>query len=139
MDAKVIWQEGMRFLASADSGHELILDSSEKFGGQNAGFRPTELLALGAAGCSSMDVTTFLRKKRVDFSAFECAVKVTSRQDEHPHVFTEMEFTYTVSGRDLKLADVEWAVNLSEEKYCQCIAMLGKTAKISHKIVLLPA
>ncbi len=139
MDAKLTWKQDMALTATATSGHEVALDAAESSGGQNTGFRPTELIAIGAAGCSSMDVISILRKKKVPFSAFECKVHVESVQDQHPHVFKLMEFEYILTGKGINLADVERAVQLSEEKYCQGIAMMRKTAEIRSKITIIEA
>lgn len=139
MDAKVTWNQDMAFTATATSGHLVPLDASEASGGQNTGFRPTELIAIGAAGCSSMDVISILRKKKVPFTTFECKVHVESVRDQHPHVFELMEFEYILTGQGINLADVQRAVQLSEEKYCQGIAMMRKTAEIRSKITIVEA
>ena len=123
----------MHLTGTADSGHIVQLDSSEKGGGQNLGFRPMEMVAMGVAGCSSMDVISILRKLRVDFNGYEVEVAVTSAT-EYPQVFTDMHFTYRVTGHNVQKEDVEKAVDLSETKYCQGIAMMSKSAKISHTI-----
>ena len=137
MDVKVTWNEGIALTATADSGHEVKLDAAEGFGGHNAGFRPMELMAIGAASCSSMDVLSILRKKKVPFTAYECKVHVESVKDQPQYVFKLMEFEYIVTGTGINRADVERAVQLSEEKYCQGIAMLGKTAEIRSKITII--
>lgn len=137
MDVKLNWKQDMAFTGTADSGHEVTLDSSEGSGGHNTGFRPMELMALGTASCSSMDVISILRKKRVPFTAYECKVHVESVRDAHPHVFELMEFEYIVTGKGIDRADVERAVQLSEEKYCQGIAMMRKTAEIRSKITII--
>ena len=137
MDVKLTWSQDMACTGTADSGHEVTLDSSEGSGGHNTGFRPMELMALGTAGCSSMDVVSILRKKRVPFTAYECKVHVESVRDAHPHVFELMEFEYILTGKGIDRADVERAVQLSEEKYCQGIAMMRKTAEIRSKITII--
>jgi len=137
MDVKVTWDQEMALNGTADSGHGVRLDSSEGAGGHNTGFRPTELIAIGTAGCTSMDVLSILRKKKVPFTAFECKVHVESVKDQHPHVFELMEFEYILTGKGINLADVERAVQLSEGKYCQGIAMMRKTAEIRSKITII--
>jgi len=136
MDVKLIWKEGMELTGYSESGHTVTMDASEKSGGQNNGSRPTELLAIGTAGCASMDVLSILRKKKVNFTGYECRVKVKTYQEDHPHVFTKMHFEYIVTGKDIQRKDVERAVQLAEEKYCQAIAMMSKTAKIEHTITI---
>lgn len=137
MDVKIKWNQGMELTGEAETGHTVIMDAAEASGGQNNGFRPTALIALGAAGCSSMDVLSILRKKKVNFSAYECKVNVESYQEAHPHVFTKMHLEYIVTGKDIKRKDVERAVELSETKYCQGIAMMKKTAEVTHTITII--
>ena len=62
-----------------------------------------------------------------------------SVRDQHPHVFELMEFEYILTGQGINLADVQRAVQLSEEKYCQGIAMMRKTAEIRSKITIVEA
>ena len=64
MEAKVIWKNRMSFIGSAESGFELPLGASPEVGGDNDGFRPMELLAIGLAGCTAMDVISILQKKK---------------------------------------------------------------------------
>src|SRR5689334_1337583 len=98
MDAQVIWHEGMHFTGSAGSGFELALDAGPAVGGANGGFGPLELLAIGLAGCTAMDVISILRKKRQEVTAFDVQVHAGQQQDEHPHVFTSANILYLVRG-----------------------------------------
>jgi hypothetical protein len=47
MVARARLEMGMRFEASAGSGHRVTLDASMPDGGQDTGFRPMELLLVG--------------------------------------------------------------------------------------------
>ncbi|MCS6827675.1 MAG: OsmC family protein [Caldilinea sp.] len=132
MQAKVTWRENMEFEGTADSGHTLTLDAAPEVGGANKGFRPMELMALSLAGCTAMDVISILRKKRQEVTGFEVQVHA-ERAKEHPHVFTDIEVTYVVRGRNIDPAAVERAIQLSEEKYCPAQAMLRKAASIVLK------
>ncbi len=138
VEAKVTWQEGMRFEGTASSGHTVILDSSAEHGGQNAGFRPMELLLVGMAGCTAMDVISILRKKRQKVTGFEVRVR-GERAEEHPRIYTDIHVEYVVRGEDISPAAVERAIQLSEEKYCSASAMLGKAARITSSYRIEPA
>ncbi len=46
-------------------------------------------------------------------------------------VYTDIEVEYLLWGDDLKIKDVEQAIELSEQKYCSVSIMIGKTAKIN--------
>jgi len=125
MDAKVIWNEGMRFTGSADSGFNVTLDADPGVGGADGGFRPLELLAIGLAGCTAMDVISILRRKKQDVTAFDVRVEA-QQQAEHPHVFTAAKILYTVSGRNVDETAVRRAIELSTLTYCPAQAMLSK-------------
>lgn len=136
MDVKVVWKEDMELTGHTEGGHQITIDASEASGGHNRGPLPIALVALGTAGCASLDVIAILRKKKVDFTAFECRVNVENRE-EHPRVFTKMHFEYIVTGKNIQRNDVERSVQLTEEKYCQAVAMMSKTAEIIHTITII--
>jgi putative redox protein len=135
MDAKVIWKEKMSFEGTADSGFKVTLGTIPEVGGDNDGFRPMELLAIGLAGCTAMNVISILNKKKQDVHDFEVRVHA-DRAEEHPRVFTHLTIEYIVSGKDLDRAAVERAVELSETKYCSAQAMFKKIVPIDRVITL---
>jgi len=135
MDAKVIWKQRMSFEGTADSGFKIPLGTSSDFGGDDDGFRPLELLAIGLAGCTAMDVVSILAKKKQEVKNFEVRVHA-DRASEHPKVFTHLVIEYVVSGKNLDKAAVERAVELSETKYCSAQAMFKKVAPMELKITV---
>ncbi len=137
MNANATWKNDMSFDGTTDGRFTVRMDAGEAVGGHDAGFRPTDLLAIGLAGCTGMDVISILRKKRQDVTGFQVIVNIT-RAEEHPKVFTQIEIEYVVKGNAIDRTAVERAVELSETKYCPSIAMLGKTAAIRNKITILP-
>ncbi len=92
MDAKVIWKTGLSFTGTSDSGFTLPMGSKSETGTPNNGFRPVELLAIGLAGCTAMDVISILEKKKEKVSAFEVTVHAV-RANEHPKVFTQQSLS----------------------------------------------
>ena len=124
--------DGMAFSAESASGHTIVLDAAEAVGGGNRGPRPIELLLLGLAGCTGMDVISILRKMRQEVSGYEVQV-VGSRAESHPKVFTEITVEHVVRGRGLSADSVRRAVELSATRYCPASAMLGKAALIKEQ------
>ena len=133
MKAKATWQKKMSFVGEGGTGFSLPLDTSVEHGGDNSGFRPIELLLVGLAGCTAMDVISILEKKRQKVTRFEVRVN-GERSTEPPRVFTDILVEYDVAGVDIDPAAVERAVELSETKYCAVGAMLRKSTKIEHSI-----
>ena len=124
-------ETGMRFDAQATSGYHVTLDSNEVSGGQDSGFSPMEMLLVGLAGCTGMDVISILRKKRQDVTGYEVHVQGI-RADDHPKVFVEINVEHLVTGHNIQPAAVARAIELSETRYCGAAAMLGKVARITN-------
>ncbi|HVP21973.1 MAG TPA: OsmC family protein [Anaerolineaceae bacterium] len=133
MKGKATWQKKMSFVGASGTGFSLPMDTSVEQGGDNSGFKPTELLLVGLAGCTAMDVISILEKKRQKVTRFEVSV-TGERATEHPRVFTEIHIEYDITGVDIDPAAVARAVELSETKYCAVSAMLAKSAKIEYSI-----
>jgi putative redox protein len=90
-----------------------------------------EMVLVGTGGCTAYDVVLILKRSREDVRGCDVTLQA-ERADTDPKVFTKINFHFTVSGRNLKPATVERAVNLSHEKYCSASIMLAKTAEITH-------
>ncbi len=131
MNAYVQWHGGLTFNGTADSGFTLPLGGSSAAGGNNDGFRPMELILLGLAGCTGMDVISILRKMRQDVTDFQVQVE-SKRSEQHPKVFTYIRVHYIIRGHNLKAKSVERAIQLSRDLYCPAQAMLAKGVDIQH-------
>lgn len=135
MKARVKWVEGAMMVAESGSGHALVMDGPEEFGGRNLGVRPMEMLLLGMGGCSEFDVVHILRKGRHEVCL--CEVELTAeRADTDPKVFTRISMHFRVGGPGLTEKAVERAVKLSAEKFCSASIMIGKVAEVSHSFEL---
>jgi putative redox protein len=138
MTARATFGTGMRFEVRAGSGHHVTLDAQITDGGQDAGFRPMEMLLVGLAGCTGMDVISILRKKRMLVTDYEVRVEGI-RSKTHPMVFTEITVEHVITGYRLQSEAVARAIELSERRYCGVGAMLGKTARLTHSFRILDA
>ncbi len=138
MTAIVRLETEMRFDAEAGSGHHVTLDAAEHGGGHNEGFRPMEMLLVGLAGCTGMDVISILRKKRQQVTDY--AVLVTGvRAEDHPMVFVDITVTHIATGYHIQPEAVARAIQLSEDRYCGAGAMLGKVAHLTHTFRIVDA
>ena len=136
MNISVNWVDGMLMVGKSHSGHSITMDGPPEIGGDNLGVRPMEMLLLGVAGCTMIDVVTTLKKMRQELT--HCETKVNAeRADDHPKVFTDIHIQFLVKGNDLDSKKVEKAITLSAEKYCSASIMLGKTASITHDFEIL--
>ena len=121
---------GTALVGKGGSNHWVVLDGPEEFGGFSAGTRPMEMILIGLAGCTAMDVLSILKKKRVKLDDFSMQVE-SDRAEDHPKVFIKIHLHYIFTGKNIKPKDVDRSIELSQDKYCGASAMLRKAAEIS--------
>lgn len=133
MQATIKWVDGTLFVGESGSGHTVVMDGPPDHGGRNMGVRPMEMILLGLGGCASFDVVSILKKARQD--VVDCRAELNAeRADGVPSPFTKIHLKFIVTGRALKPAQVEKAVNLSAEKYCSASIMLRAAGvEITHE------
>lgn len=98
---------------------------------------PMEMLLVGLAGCSALDVVDILTKKRQPPVDFKINVRGKQRTDAYPKVYTEFHIEYLLWGNDLQEKDVERAIELSVEKYCSVGGTLAQAGPIFHTYQIL--
>jgi putative redox protein len=94
-----------------------------------------ELILMGTAGYTAMDVISIMRKKRQEMT--DCPVRIHGpRAPTHPMVFTSNTIEHVVSGHPRSEEAVARVIELSVTKYCGAHAMLSRTATITttHRI-----
>jgi putative redox protein len=128
-EVSVKWVEKRQFVGTDSSKHSVVMSSQDE---ENAtGMKPSELMLVGLAGCTSYDVVDILQKKRQKLSGLE--VTVTWEQDDDPPwIFRKIHIHYKVQGSGLKEKAVHSAIKLSEEKYCSVAATLRGKAEITY-------
>jgi len=130
MRTRIKWIEDQTFMAESPSGHAVLLSSGAANGGKDNCLRPMELLLMGLAGCSSIDVVSILKKSRQDM--IDCEAEATAeRHDGTPAYFTKINVHFTITGNNIPDKQVERAVGLSFDKYCSASVMLREKAEIT--------
>ena len=118
-------------VGESGSGHAVVMDGPPDVGGNNLGIRPMEMLLIGMAGCTTVDVVSTLKKMRENID--DCIAEVSAkRAHEHPKVFTSIHIHFVVKGSDLNPQKVKKAISLSADKYCSASIMMAKTASVTH-------
>ena len=129
-EVKAVWKGDMTFESVGREDLGVLMDTVPAVGGHNKGFTPMEMVLVGLAGCTAMDVISILKKKRQDVTGFEVIAR-GSAAEAHPRVYTGIEVEYVVRGNKVDPKAVSRAIELSEGKYCPVTSMLNKTAKIT--------
>ena len=128
------WVEGLQFTTFAEaSGTTVPLDSEHADGSPCRGTSPMEMVLMGLAGCTGMDVITVLTKKRQRVTHFYINVK-GYRNAEHPKSYNKIETEFIVRGYDIDPKAVERAIWLSQTKYCSVINSLKAELVSSFRV-----
>lgn len=130
LEVKMQWAGGLKFEGDSVFGHKIVTDGSKQAGGAEAGFKPTELLLYGIAGCTGIDVVRILEKQRQKLTSLE--IQVTAHQNEDaPKPFHTFEVKYLAKGENLSEQKLAQAIELSESKYCVISQTMQSEAKVT--------
>lgn len=134
MKVALTWLGEVAFCAENERGKQITFDGPPEHGGKDQGMRPMEGVLSAAAACSAFDVVHILKKA----GQSPRSMKVEVEAERAPEgVFTRIHLNFLLSGTSRE-SSVERAVSLSVEKYCSALAMLNKTAKVTHSWEIRP-
>lgn len=111
----------------------MIIDTGVSNGGDNKGFTPMQLLLIGAAGCSAIDMVLILKKQRQEIVSFDVEVQGQREKVEEYSVWKKIHLIYKLSGKVDK-DKAERAAHLSHEKYCSVSKALAHTSEITFEV-----
>ena len=123
------------FQVSNSDGKSVLLDNKSKSFGEIQGISPMELLLMGIAGCSSIDIIAILDKQKINPISLKMDVKGHRHENQVPALFYQIDINIYLEGR-FSPEKAKRAAKLSFEKYCSVSKTLESTAKINHKVYL---
>ncbi|TGN14669.1 OsmC family protein [Leptospira ilyithenensis] len=115
-----------------ETGNKITIDASPEIGGSNSGPRPMELLIMGLAGCSSIDVIMILQKHKIEIADYFVEVDAEREKVDQANLFKNIHMKFKVKGV-FETEQVKRAIDLSLEKYCSVAKTLEKTANITYE------
>ena len=114
--------EALNYVGTDTKGNQIPM------GGSNVS--PSQMLLLGLAGCTGMDVVSILQKKRQN--VIDVEVQITGHQpDDYPKPYQKIEVKFIVKGDNVDPKAVARAIQLSEEKYCIVSQSLQQAMEIT--------
>ncbi|QDK80572.1 OsmC family protein [Spirosoma sp. KCTC 42546] len=123
--------DAFHFEALGKSGVAQHIDAATDIGGHNAGARPMEMMLMGLAGCSAIDVILILKKQKQVIEDFRLKVDGLREKDAIPAPFKKIHITYLLKGQ-LNPEKVKRAIDLSMDKYCSATAQLRPSTEITY-------
>lgn len=130
--------DAFHFQGSGSSDVTIHVDGSPEIGGHNAGVRPMELLLMGLASCSAIDMVLIMKKQRLEVTDFRIVAEGDREKEEGTHrkPYRKINLHFILKGKDLDPDKVDRAVQLSMEKYCSATAQFESTALITHSVTI---
>lgn len=129
--------EPFHFEGSNSAGNTVHIDAGPAIGGTGKGVRPMEMLLMGLAGCSGIDVITILRKQRQVIDGMDVEVLGERGESQEANPFTKILVRFILRGQ-IEDVHLKRAIELSMNKYCSVAKTLEKTATISWEYRLIP-
>ena len=127
--------DAFHFKLKNERGHVVDVDSRAEFGGSDLGASPMELVLMGVAGCSAIDMISILKKQRQEIKAFNAEVEGERVQVGEAKPFKEINVVFYLEG-DIDPEKAKRAAQLSFEKYCSVTKTIEPTATVNYKVVL---
>ena len=133
MNVRLTYKSGYHAIIENDKGHQVAIDNKSVENPQGAS--PMELLLMGVAGCSSIDIISILNKQKVAFDSLEIDVDGERVDKPAPSLFTKIHATVRVTG-NVKPEKIFRAAELSFTKYCSVSLTLAATADIRFSVIV---
>ena len=124
----VRWLFEKHFVGIDSANHSVVLSGQDKA----IGVKPSELLLIALASCSSVDVVEILAKKRKTLTLLEVSASSVHDPDP-PWTIRKIHLQYRLGGQGLTPKAVEQAISLSQEKYCSVAATVRGMAEITSE------
>ncbi len=122
------------FEVTNKNGHKVHLDRKYSDDYSVQGSSPMELLLMGVAGCSSIDIISILEKQKLQPESYKMEV-FGDRESVPGSPFKKIHAELHIEG-DIPADKIIRAAHLSFGKYCSVSKNLEKTSEIVHSIVL---
>jgi putative redox protein len=124
------------FEATSSNNLKVLMDNKSKSEGKVEGISPMEVLLMGVAGCSSIDVVSILNKQRINPITLRMEVKGIRDASAVPAPFQGINVTLFLEGEDITPEKAKRAAQLSFDKYCSVSKSLDPNIIINQTIVV---
>jgi putative redox protein len=127
--------DNFHFELKNERGHIVNVDSRPEFGGNDMGPSPMELILMGVAGCSAIDMISILKKQRQEITSFKAEVEGERVQAGEAKPFKDIHVVFYLEG-SIVPEKASKAAQLSFDKYCSVSKTLEPNVTVHYKVVL---
>ena len=130
------WLEDHLMVGSDTHGHSVVIGRSPEPPNDWVGMKPSDLLLVATAACSTWDVVEILAKQRQPLESLKVICSGEQLPDP-PHSFISICLHYVARGA-VNADKLEKAIRLSEDKYCSVISTLRLGVVITSDFEIIP-
>ncbi|MCL9809364.1 OsmC family protein [Flavobacterium luminosum] len=116
-----------------ERGHKVYLDSKAEFGGHDLAPSPMELLLMGVAGCSAIDIISILKKQRQNITDYYAEVEGERIPVDEAKPFKSIFVTVFLEG-EIDEDKAQKAAQLSFDKYCSVSKTLEPNVEVKYQV-----
>lgn len=116
-----------------ERGHKVYLDSKAEFGGHDLAPSPMELLLMGVAGCSAIDIISILKKQRQNITNYFAEVEGERIPVDEAKPFKSIFVTVFLEG-EIDEDKAQKAAQLSFDKYCSVSKTLEPNVEVKYQV-----
>lgn len=109
--------DGAQSIATDEAGNSVPMYLPDSAGGAGTGIRPMQMLVMGVAGCTAVDVLMILKKQRQVVEDFRMEVEAERESDKELALWKKIHLHYVFSGK-VSPEKAQKAIEMSIEKYC---------------------
>lgn len=120
------------FTTANETGAEVQLEASPKFGGKGEFLRPMENLLASLASCASIDVLIILEKQKIEVEDYQVDIEA-DRKAKVPGNFETIRLVFKAKPT-FELQKFERAVELAMTKYCSVALSLDTNINLSYSV-----
>ena len=124
------------FEAKNTQGLRVFLDNRSKKTGVVRGVSPMEVLLMGLAGCSGIDIIDILNKQKINPKSLKMKVLGNRDKNKIPSTFDSIDIEIFLDGENITTEKAKRAAELSYQKYCSVSKMIDSVANINFNIIL---
>ncbi len=127
------------FEAHDEAQNVVRMDTKKELGGVDFGTTPMQLLLMGMAGCSGIDVVSILKKQRQDLQDIEIQIEGEREKAGDVSLWKKANIIFVLKG-NLDPEKAQKACDLSMNKYCSVATTLRMAGcLIQHEVQILSA
>lgn len=130
--------DGTQTIATDEAGNQATMYLPESAGGSQQGIRPMQMLLMGMAGCTAVDILMILKKQRQELRDLRIELEAEREADKEPSIWQTARLVFHFFG-PVDPQKAHRAVELSVQKYCSAAETLRRAgAAIEWEIKIQP-